>query len=256
MERDMEFFKGVIQVETELEGQKAKFPVFYYDASSITGIFLAKKSKLKKLLPKAEYHPLTIAPGVGLLAITAFEYRDTDINPYNEVSISIPISYRSRPKLPGVKLLSSLFKNEFHVYIHHLPVTTKIALDGGIIVYNYPKFLAQIDFEKKEDGIYVRLLEDKRLILSMKGKKINAQKRNKFRYITYPVKDGNAQHADVLINAINFGISLNPSDLKLELGKEHPIAKELEDLLIFKKPIQYQYIPKFQAILYGPSRLE
>lgn len=256
MEREIEFFKGVVQLDAELQGEKAKFPIFYYDASSITGIFLAKLSKLRKIMPKKEYYPLPILPGIGLLAITTFEYRDTDIRPYNELSISIPMSYKSRPIIPAVRMLSSLSKNEFHVYIHHLPVTTKIAFDGGVVVYNYPKFIAQIDFEEKDDGVYVKLIDKGNLILSMNGKKIKADKSQKMRYVTYPVKDGNAQHADVLVNAINFGLSFNPSHLSLELGKEHPIAKELQDLIIYKKPIQYQYIPKFQAILYGPSRLE
>jgi len=90
----------------------------------------------------------------------------------------------------------------------------------------------------------------------MVAKKIKAEKSQVMRYVTYPVKDGKAHHADVLLNAINFGFSFNPSHLTLELGKEHKIAKELQDLIIYKKPIQYQYIPKIQAILYGPSRLE
>lgn len=256
MERNIEFFKGVVQLDAELSGEKVKFPIFYYDASSITGIFLAKVSKLRKIMPKKEYYPITIFPSVGLVAITALEYRDTDIRPYNELSISIIMTYKSRPFIPAVLLLSFFLKQEFHAYIHHLPVTTKVALDGGVIVYNFPKFIAQIDFKEKDDGVYVNLIDKGSHILSMKGKKIKADKCQKMRYITYPVKDGNAQHADVLVNAIKFGMSLNPSDLSLELGKEHPIAKELNDLLIFKKPIQYQYIPKFQAILYGPNRLE
>lgn len=256
MERKLEFFKGVVQFDTELEGEKSKFPIFYYDASSITGIFPARVGKLRKILPKKEYHPLTIFPGIGAIAITAFEYRDTDIRPYNELSISVPISYKSRCCVPAVKLLSYLLRREFHVYIHHLPVTTKIALDGGVIVYNYPKFIAQIDFERDDRNVRVKLIDKGSLILCLEGKKIKADKTVKMRYVTYPVKDRNAQHADVLVNAINFGSSRNSSDLSLELGEEHPISKELQDLLISKRPLQYQYIPKFQSILYGPNRLE
>lgn len=256
MERNMEFFKGVFQLDAELSGEKVKFPVFYYDNSAITGIFLARVSKLRKIMPSKNYYPLTVLPGVGLIAITAFEYRDTDIKPYNELSISIPMSYKSRPFIPATKMLSSLFKDEFHVYIHKLPVTTKLALDGGVILYNFPKFLAQINFEQKGDEVSVKLMEKDSFILSMKAQKIKTDKSKKMRYVTYPVKDGNPQHADILINAINFGISYNPTLLSLELGNEHPIAKELNEIIIYKKAIQYQYIPSFQAILYGPSRLE
>lgn len=256
MERDREFFKGIYQIETEFDGEKAKFPLFYYDASSITGMFLASASKLRKILPKKEYHPLTILPGIGMIAITAFNYRDTDIKPYNELSISIPISYQSRSFIPATKMLSCFLRSEFHVYIHHLPVTTKIALDGGVIVYNYPKFIGNIEFEEREKEIYVKLEEKNELILTMVAKKIKAEKSQVMRYVTYPVKDGKAHHADVLLNAMNFGFSFNPSHLQIELGKNHKIAKELNELIIYKRPFHYQYLPKFQSILYGPNRLE
>lgn len=256
MERDMAFFKGVFQIESDFDGTKIKFPVFYYDASSMTAIFYARASKLREILPKKEYHPLTIFPGVGMVAITVFAYRDTDINPYNELSISIPLSYRRHSLIPVKGIISQFRRREFHVYIHHLPVTTQIALDGGVIVYNYPKFLARIEFEKGDEKIQALLEEKGELILKLRGKKIPAEKSMMMRYVTYPVKEGKAQHADVLINAKKFGYSFSPSAAQLELGEKHPIARELKKVLISRKVVQYQYTPEFQSILYAPSRLE
>jgi len=256
MERDTSFFRNVFQIEADFKGEPAKVPVFYYDATAITGIFYAKASVLRRFMPKKEYHPLTILPGVGTIAITCFEYRDTDIRPYNEISISIPMSYKCRSWIPGVKMLAGLRRNEFHVYIHHLPVTTEIALNGGVIVYNYPKFLSTIDFEHSDRMITVTLAEKGETILKIHAEKIPTGMSKVFRYVTYPVKDDRAQHADILLNAKKFGQTFNPKYLRLELGDTHRISKELKEAIIWNKPLLYQHMPEFQSILYGPCRLE
>ena len=256
MERDMSFFKNVYQVDGDFGGEPAKIPVFYYDGTTITGIFPAKMSALKKFMPKSTYHPAPLFPGVGAVAVTCFEYRDTDIRPYNEISISIPITYGSPSLVPAANLLSGLMKNEFNVHIHHLPVTTQIALDGGVNVYNYPKFLSTIEFAEQGGDITVTLAQDGDLILRVIAKKIPARDAKTYRYVTYPVKDDCAQHADVLVNAKQFGQTIAPNSLRIELGESHPIAGELKGALLAKSALIHQYAPEFQAILYGPSRLE
>ena len=256
MERDMSFFKNVSQIDADFNGEPAKIPVFYYDTTALSGIFLARMSALKKFMPKKPYFPSPVFPGIGAIAITCFQYRDTDIRPYNEISISIPMTYRSRSFVPGAALISGLRTREFHVFIHHLPVTTKIALDGGVMVYNYPKFLSTIEFEEKDGNTVVTLAENGELIFRIVAAKIPAEASKVFRYVTYPVKDDCAQHADVLMYAKKFGQTFNPKYMRIELGEKHPIAKELNGALLWRRPMMYQYVPESQAILYGPNRLE
>lgn len=254
-ERDMEFFRGVYQIEADFKGESARLPLFYYDSTAITAIYPAPLGKLRKILPKKDYHPVPVLPGVGAVAITCFEYRDTDIRPYNEISISVLMSYKKSPGLPAAGVVKSLMRNEFHTYIHHLPVTTQVALDGGVDVYNFPKFLAEINFEYTDDAIRCELLEKGEHILTLTGKKLKTGKGKTLHFCTYPVKEDRAQMADVLLRAKEMAMSFNPNAADLELG-DHPIGKELKDLLLMKKPITYMYMPDFQAILYGPSVLE
>jgi len=256
MERDMRFFENTMQIDTDFNGEPAKMPVFYYDAMAFTGIFCARMSVLKRFMPKKTFFPCSVFPGIGVIAITCFEYRDTDIRPYNEISISIPMTYRHRSCIPGVALISALRENEFHTFIHRLPVTTKIALDGGVVVYNFPKFLSTIEFEDKNGQTVVTLAENGELIFRMTAAKIPTPVSKVFRYVTYPVKDGRTQHTDVLMNAKKFGMSFNPKHVQLELGANHAVAKELNGALLWRRPILYQYMPECQAILGPPNRLE
>jgi hypothetical protein len=256
MDRDTTFFKNVYQSKVDFNGEEAKLPIFYYDASCISGVFFAKVDKLKKFLPRKDYHPLRIAPGIGTIAINCFTYHDTDIRPYNELSISIPLSFKKRTIVPSAGLLSCLIRNEFHAYIHHLPVTTKIALDAGVDIYNYPKFIAEIDFSDEQNRTLINLKEEEEFILQIEADKIPANTQKTIRYVTYPVKDNSAQHADILMNAQQFGQSFNPNSMKIKLGKTHKISNELRNALIGSRPLLYQYIPKLQMILYNPSRLD
>lgn len=256
MGRDLEFFKNVFQVEGKFGDEPGKLPIFYFDGTIITGFFLARKSALKKMMPKSSYYPVSVAPGVGVIAITCFEYRDTDIKPYNEISVAIPITYGAPSLIPAASLIAGMKKNQYSGYIRHLPVTTKVALRGGVDVYNYPKFLSGIEFEDRGGETVVTLSENGETIFTTYSKNIPATGQGTFRYITYPVKDDCAQQADALVNAKKFGQSMAPGGMRIELGENHAIAEELRGALIGRKSIMNQYAPEFQSILYAPVRLE
>lgn len=249
------FFAGIDQAEVPLGEGRIKVPIFYYDASSVTAIFPASARKLKKILPDPAYHPLTIAPGIGTVAVTAFAYRETDIGPYNELSIAIPMAYKTRSLLPGRDLVRQFRRGEFHAYVRHLPVTTRIALDAGRVFFNYPKFLAAIRFTETHASVAAALEVDGENILTLTGKKIPLGGPRVLRYVTYPYRDGVPHEAPVLINAQMMAFTLMRSAATLDLGATHPMSLELKGLLLSRRPIQYHYIPRFQAVLYGPSRL-
>ena len=84
-----DFFKGVIQWEmtTKDLSLEGKLPVFYYDNTAMTAIYTASTDMVRRLLPMPDMYPVEVVKGRALAAFTAFEYRATDIDPYNEFSI-------------------------------------------------------------------------------------------------------------------------------------------------------------------------
>ena len=93
-----DFFKGVVQWELTSEefNFKGKLPVFYYDNTAMTAIYTASTTMVRRLLPRHDMHPVEVKRGRALVAFTAFEYRDSDIDPYNEFSISFPITFQKK----------------------------------------------------------------------------------------------------------------------------------------------------------------
>jgi hypothetical protein len=67
--------------------------------------------------------------------------------------------------------------------------------------------------------------------------------------------DRQPQSSEFKISTTAMGVTLNPAAATLELGKRHPIARELAELIAWRRPLQYQYLARFEGILYGPEHL-
>ena len=251
--RDHPFFKDTPRKTLDMAGQPMEFPVFYYDVRFVTAIFTAKASALKKLLPHRRFKPIQIWPGTSMLGIAAFEYHDTSIGPYNEIAISIPIKFPSRFVVPGLSALKMMRKNLFPVHIHHLPVTTEIALKAGIHFYNYPEFLADITFQDRDESLEVTLKEKDDLILKLLAKKLPLKRSAGFEFHTYSIKDNVVMHALVEGWAPKFGAVRMGSVAELELG-EHGISKELAELNLSKTARSGLYGEGVMTKLHAPDQ--
>jgi hypothetical protein len=254
--RGSPFFDGVAQSEVTIAGQQVRLPIFYYDGSSIQAVFAAKLGALRKLMPDPRFCPARIAPGLGAVAVTCFEYRDTDIGPYNELAISVVLNEPYFiPNLPGLALVSSMRRRQLHAWVHHLPVTTEIARAAGVDLYNYPKFVAGIDFSEEGARRVCRLSEGAEHILTLSGERIATPRSEQFQAFSRLWMDRQPQSSEFKLNASETGVSVRSGVASLKLGDRHPIARELAGLIAFSRPLQYQYTARFEGILYGPEHL-
>ena len=254
-----ELFKGVVQWEFSLAGEipadrRFKLPVFYYDNTSFTAIYTAATREVRKYLPHLAMHPAEVMPGRCLVALTAFEYRKTDIDPYNEFSIAVIISF-GRKAIPGWTVLKQMVNRSFEAYIWHLPVTTELARYGGVELYGYPKFIAGIGIVKGKDRIECHLAEGETPILTLKGPVLPVSPGKVTRYRTYPMKEGVVLCGNVYANPLEYAETRSTAGVELILGKDHPIGRELAAIDLGKKALMYQYEPLTEAILFGPRNL-
>lgn len=141
-------FFSIARTGVNISEGKIKLPLFYYDASAILLFFWADINKVKPLLDGSGYLPCKFFNGKALLVAGIYEYRDTDIGPYNEVGLASAV-YPEGPKPPALYLPEFLFaakQRRFGFYIHDLPVTTQIASAAGKEIYGFPKFVTEIPF--------------------------------------------------------------------------------------------------------------
>jgi hypothetical protein len=251
--KDDVFFADTKRESFDIEGQSVEFPVFYYDYRFVTCVVTAKTDRLKALLPHPEFKVAELWPGAGLLSMTAFEYKDTDIGPYNEVAVSIPMYFPQADFVPEKSAIAMVRKNKFSTYIHQLPVTTEIARKGGVYFYNYPKFLADITFEDVDDKIIVILKEKEDLILRISANKLRLKKSIDFEYHTFSVKDNLVLHTLIEGRAPDFGQVAMGKFAELELGS-HPLSAELRDIGVGSIANNGLYAENAMCKLHYPSK--
>lgn len=250
------FFEGIHQTEAKIGDAEFQVPLFYHDGEQITGVFAARMSALKKMLPDRRMTPARLAPGVGAITITCFEYRDTGIGPYNELAIGIPLNEPYfRPNLPGRALLDMTRRGQFDCWVQHLPVTTEIARAGGVDFYNYPKFIAAIDFTQDARTRTCRLAEGAEHILTLKCDRLRGNRSEQIQLFSHLYQNREPQSSEFKILAHEMGKTAKPGAATLELGDRHPIALELAGALVSKKAIAAAYSPRIEGILYGPHHV-
>ena len=221
------FFKEIEHVEVPWKSYRLHVPIFYYDILFLSVSILAPTARVKALLPSKRLHPYRISPWHSLVTITTYAYNDCDLGPYNEVSISVPVtmdkptplftgSLRNLPKAPKV-------------YIHHMPVTTEIARDVGVEFAGYPKFLADIDFTDEEIWITCTLKAENQHILTLRGRKLGLRHTQRYRISPLTYRGDTLLRCEFILNEREMGASKQPEDVNLIFGN-HPIADELRSL--------------------------
>lgn len=245
---EIAFPEDTVRTPVETKSGKVELPILYRRARSISGIFLAPIFRIKELLPSGKLVPVEVLPNRTMMGFSAFEYQDTSIGPYNEVGITIPVRYlpsRNPVLLPALKMSASL---NFDVYVWKLPVTTRIALDAGIEIWGYPKFLAEITFSESPSHLSCHLVEEGREILTLKVRKLKPRLKTFLNFNTYTILG--SEILWTTINGFSGGMarSFRPGASKLELGN-HPLADLIRELGLSSRALMALYIPELQATL-------
>ncbi|MEJ2556037.1 MAG: acetoacetate decarboxylase family protein [Anaerolineae bacterium] len=226
---DTDFFHwtGPIRKGVNVGSAQVDLPIMYYRDDSFMGIFSAAYEPVQALLPSQELYPVTLPSGRATLAIFAFNYMETSIGPYGEVGIAIPCTY-GRQGPPLLPLVLEGRYPDWGGFVLHLPVTSRIARDGGRVIYGYTKFVADMDFQKRPAYQSVRLAEGDAHILTLTVRQQGLSLKDNRPLITYSVRDGELIKTTVPSRAV-YQLGLAPGSGTLELG-DHEIADQLRSL--------------------------
>ena len=248
------FFQDLARWNIEHNGTTVALPYPYYDNFSLGGVFTASTTEARKLIPHPDLFPIELRPGRCLAGLAAFEYHQTEDEPYNELGISFLVSYKRRTLTPfgfaGV-LLSMVIPS----YIWQLPVTTEAARAGGFDLWGFPKFVADIQFTKGEQWIECTLSLSAAKILRIRGRVLPTGPGKSIRYVNYSLLQGALLTSNTLFNPLEFSQSINRPDMELIIEHGHPICQTLRNLKLARYPLVYQYIPKSETILFPPRNV-
>ena len=243
--RTNEFFQEIEHSPVPWRQYQLHVPLFYQDIAFMSVSMLAPIKGIEAILPSTRLKPYRITPWHGTVSITAYQYRECDLGPYNEVAIGIPVtldkesplftgSVRKMPERPMV-------------YSHHLPVTTEIARVVGAEFAGYPKFVADIEFVEEGNWLTCELKAENQRVLTLSGRKLGLKRFPRYQLSPITYRNGYVLRSEFVISEREMGSSSSGQDVKLELG-EHEIAEELGELKL-GRVLGFRYCPQAQGIL-------
>ena len=247
------FFESVAQQEVTLAALNAtvKVPIFYQDTTSMNAVFTASTERVAELLPDRDLHPVELRRGRCLLSVAAFEYRRSGLGPYNEVAIAAPVTF-GRRAVRVLEAVAAVVRHAFTLHILQLPVTTELGRAGGVELYGYPKFLADIIFTRGERRLACTLAEGGARILALAGDDLGRYGPKRLHVTTYSMKGETLLRTAIEFDDLEFAETLRRSAATLELGSEHRLARQLAALDLDPRPLLFQMSPSGRGILFGP----
>ncbi|GAB3463652.1 acetoacetate decarboxylase family protein [Massilia terrae] len=257
---DLSWFRTLKKTKVDV-GFETYSPNFYYKDSRITAIFTADINKLRELIPPKigeQIQPLQIWPGRGVIALTAYAYHYCDNDSYTEISLSIVTNKPGSASFGPLTLLGQSMSKSFWGYILKLPVNTELARVRGVVGYNLPKWLTEINFEENETAIKFEIMdkESDRSDVVFEGKKLKDLSKdvelitNSFTNVN---QNGKLTYGYAISRQLSHATSTDPDSAMLRLG-DGALSNYIKSLKLGKL-LKYEYVPEFQSALYAPQPL-
>ncbi|MEA2671432.1 MAG: hypothetical protein QOG45_1652 [Chloroflexota bacterium] len=217
----------------EVGGGSVQLPIHYRRADILTAFFTAGRDAVERLLPDG-LHPVNMGRDRTQLAISGANYLDSTLGPYGEVAITVPCTHGRRAPAIVSAALQTLFPG-FGYFVIHLPVTTPLADELGRSVWGYPKFLADIDFDRTPGHQRVRLAEGGAEILSLSVPQRGLPVRDDRPWVFYATRDTDLLRVTTPCRSIYQVLPGGPG-VRLQLG-DHRIAAQLRRLRLSTRPL-------------------
>lgn len=228
------------------------FPILYRDTGGFMAFFHADADRVQSELAGTGL-VVSATLGRAIVGVAFFTYRDCTIDFYNEAAVAVMV--RPENNIDGgsaiLDLTKPAAKRQMATHILQLPVTTEQARAGGVEVYGYPKFIADIDVafdgrsfsgvtrDRHGGSEIVRLEGRSRLGIPMPGSDI----------VTWSILDGALLRTHIELDA---RFRLSPGwGYQLRVGtSEHAMAQQLRRLgLETARPLMVTRCDHYQVVL-------
>lgn len=258
---DLSWFRELKKTKVDM-GFESYSPNFYYKNNRVTAVFTADIDRLRELMPAEvleQVQPLQVWPGRGLVAFTAYAYEYCDNDSYNEIALSIVTNKPGNSNLGPVTLVGQAMSKDFWGYVLKLPVNTELAEVRGVVGYNLPKWLTEINYRETDKSVVFEIIDKEtgKVDVTFEGEKLDdlsdeiEMVTNSFTNIGH---DGELAYGYAISRQQSHASSSSEEAVKLTLN-DGSLSAYIESLDLGKM-MKYEYVPEFQSALYSPEPLK
>jgi len=212
-------------------------PMIYGDASSIMYFMPIKISKALEFIHDKRIKPVSIFPGITLVAINIFEYRKSVVGPFNEFTFSIPVIINRKINIPILPLLFDQQFKKLGFYVIQLGASNDLGRRHIENIWGYPTYNKNIDIDIKnnEKCIVSTIKENNESILEISEDlpQSNKFKFEKKRFNTYFMHNGKL--CNVKLETFLFGKTwVKSKNFNIQIG-DHILGRMLKKLEVKNK---------------------
>lgn len=228
-----------------IQGRELTPPIEVRDARQWSAQFVVPAQAAQSLI---EYSGLEVArpfPGRAMVALAVVDYRDTDLDAYHEVAVSVVVRPDDAPAIHGEgELLREFWSGKVGAFIHQLPVDQTFTMEAGQTIWGFPKFLAEITMSEVGGFAVCDLRHDGEHVLTLGVRSRGWFPLPSASPPSYSWRDGVLRRTEWTQTGER--PSARPGGAELTLGS-HPIAKELEALGLPRRALMSSSTPRMQA---------
>lgn len=169
MVRRKDLFEGTRPAKLGLDGE-TEMPILYYKDACAYFYFTADAEAVQKRLPSDNLHVVKVSPTRCMVALATYNYIHASVGSYGETVMVAICTQDKVPKGP-LPLIRQARDAHFGTFVFRCPVTTQWAMDGGRIMWNYPKFISDMTFTSNGRYFECRLSSEGKRIFDLRAPK-------------------------------------------------------------------------------------
>lgn len=221
-------------------GTECALPIRYFDYQCLLATFLTDLDRAGELLEGTGLQAVSQEDGKAVVVLGCFEYRNTDLGPYNEVALTLLAT------APGDPVPAN--------YVTDLPVTTALANQSGREIWGFNKFVTSIDVNRNGKKFSTTIRDRENVVIGslegVRGASVPVPPTDLF---TFSVLGGRVVKTLVRI-LTPFHVSSGDSFVFKIGSSTHSMAKGLRALALDgAHPVLVQHAEPYQALLF-PGR--
>jgi hypothetical protein len=224
------------------DGTVVPLPIRFFDAQCLLATFTTDLGRAAELLKGTGVTAVPQENGKAIVLLGCFEYRDTDIGPYNEFCLGITALAPGNP-IPAL-------------YVTDLPVTTAAANHAGQEIWGYDKFVTPIAVRRGGKAFSTTVCDPENvLILMLEGVRGASVPAPPADVLTFSLLAGKL--IKTVIRVMTPWQLGGGKDFTLSVGEsEHPMAHKLRTLALDgAHPLLVQYADPIQFLLFPGGAL-
>ncbi|WP_336207735.1 acetoacetate decarboxylase family protein [Nonomuraea sp. LPB2021202275-12-8] len=214
-----------------IQGRTVGMPVRIRDVTVCSAMYAVRADAARAVIAYSGLDVTEVVPGKAVCVLLFADYRDGDLDTYHEFGMAFLI----RPPGSAGATRPGDLRNSA-AFVHWLPVDEHFTMEAGRALWGFPKERADIDLRLGSPYKRCILRKDGRLVLDMlvkpgiplpgPGPQVG--------FDAFTHRDGVTRRVPVTLRAR--GVHVRPSGALIRLGN-HPIAKELSELGLPKRPL-------------------